>query len=206
MQTCGMVLAQDATEVYQRPMHSSVPRHESGAPSEILAGTIGRLTFHNVENGFCVLRVKARGRRDLITVVGHAASISAGEWVTATGEWVNDRTHGPQFRARFHRASAPTMAEGIQRYLASGMIRGIGPGSAKRLVRALSRQRQWRRTDGAGSKHGIVLVLRVASARPSGQSTLRMRAFSHIWHRVSAAVSRRPRHRLRCLLRLSEPD
>jgi exodeoxyribonuclease V alpha subunit len=131
-----MVLAQDATEVYQRHMHSNAPRHESGAPTEILAGTIERVTFHNVENGFCVLRVKARGRRDLITMVGHAASISAGEWVTATGEWVNDRTHGPQFRARFLRASAPTTAEGIEKYLASGMIRGIGPGYAKRLVRA----------------------------------------------------------------------
>lgn len=53
---------------------------------KVLADTIERVTFHNVENGFCVLRVKARGRRDLITVVGHAASISAGEWVTATGE------------------------------------------------------------------------------------------------------------------------
>jgi exodeoxyribonuclease V alpha subunit len=103
-----------------------------GSSGEVLAGTIERVTFHNVENGFCVLRVKARGRRDLITVVGHAASISAGERVTATGEWVNDRTHEPQFRARFLRASAPTTAEGIEKYLASGMIRGIGPGYAKR--------------------------------------------------------------------------
>jgi hypothetical protein len=110
----------------------------AGATEEVLAGTIDRMTFHNSENGFCVLRVKARGRRDLITVVGHAASISAGEWVTAIGEWVNDRTHGPQFRARFLRASAPTTAEGIEKYLASGMIRDIGPGYAKRLVRAFS--------------------------------------------------------------------
>ena len=101
---------------------------DAGPSAEIVAGTIERVTFHNVENGFCVLRVKARGRPDLSTVVGHAASISAGEWVTVTGEWVNDRTHGPQFRARFLRASAPTTAEGIEKYLASGMIRGIGPG------------------------------------------------------------------------------
>jgi exodeoxyribonuclease V alpha subunit len=94
------------------------------------------VTFHNAENGFCVLRVKARGHRELITVIGHAATITAGEWITATGEWVNDRTHGQQFKAHFMRCSAPTSADGIEKYLASGMIRGIGPVYAKKLVRA----------------------------------------------------------------------
>jgi hypothetical protein len=61
---------------------------------EVLAGMVERVTYQNVENGFCVIRVKARGHRELVTVVGHAAAISAGEWVTATGEWLNDRTHG----------------------------------------------------------------------------------------------------------------
>ena len=103
---------------------------------EVLAGLIERVTFHNQENGFCVLRTKARGHRDLVTVVGEAAPISAGEWITASGEWVNDRTHGQQFRARFLRASAPTSIEGIEKYLGSGMIRGIGPAYAKKLVRA----------------------------------------------------------------------
>jgi exodeoxyribonuclease V alpha subunit len=103
---------------------------------EVLAGVVERVTFHNAENGFCVLRTKARGHRDLVTVVGHAATISAGEWITATGEWVNDRTHGQQFRARFMRTSAPTSVDGIERYLSSGMIRGIGPVYAKKLVRA----------------------------------------------------------------------
>src|SRR6266536_708894 len=78
------------------------------------------------ENGFCVVRIKARGHRELVTLVGHAATISAGEWVTATGNWVNDRTHGQQFKARFLKTSAPTSAEGIEKYLASGMIRGVG--------------------------------------------------------------------------------
>jgi exodeoxyribonuclease V alpha subunit len=53
---------------------------------ELLAGLVERVTFHNEENGFCVLRIKARGQRELVTVVGHAAVISAGEWVTASGE------------------------------------------------------------------------------------------------------------------------
>src|SRR6516162_9143824 len=103
---------------------------------EVLAGLIERVTYHNTENGFCVLRAKARGYRDVVTVVGHAATISAGEWITASGGWVNDHTHGPQFKARFLRTSPPTSAEGIEKYLSSGMIRGVGPAYAKKLVRS----------------------------------------------------------------------
>src|SRR5215831_16786693 len=103
---------------------------------EVLTGLIERVTYQNAENGFCVLRVKARGHRDLVTLVGHAATIAAGEWITASGSWINDRTHGQQFKARFLKASAPTSVEGIEKYLASGMIRGIGPVYAKRLLRA----------------------------------------------------------------------
>jgi hypothetical protein len=68
---------------------------------EVLAGLVERVTFHNEENGFCVLRTRARGHRDLVTVIGQAAAISAGEWITASGEWANNRTHWQQFRARF---------------------------------------------------------------------------------------------------------
>ena len=103
---------------------------------EVLAGAVERVTFHSEESGFCVLRIKARGHRELVTVVGHAAAVAAGEWITASGEWVNDRTFGPQFRSRFLKATAPTSTEGIERYLGSGMIRGIGPVYAKKLVRA----------------------------------------------------------------------
>ena len=103
--------------------------------TEVLAGLVDRVTFHNSDNGFCVLRVKARGQRDLITVIGHAAMISAGEFVQASGTWVNDRTHGAQFRAAFLKATAPTTVEGIEKYLGSGMIRGIGPVYARKLVR-----------------------------------------------------------------------
>ena len=94
----------------------------------MLTGLVERVTYQNVENGFCVVRIKARGHRELVTLVGHAAAISAGEWITASGNWINDRTHGQQFKARFLKTSAPTSLEGIEKYLASGMIRGIGPG------------------------------------------------------------------------------
>ena len=112
-------------------------RSESpAAAQEVLAGLVERVTFHNEENGFCVLRTKARGQRDLVTVVGQAATISAGEWITASGEWVNDRTHGLQFRARFLKTSPPTSLDGIEKYLGSGMVPGIGPVYAKKLVQA----------------------------------------------------------------------
>ena len=88
------------------------------------------------KTAFAFLRIKARGHRELITVIGHAAVIAAGEWVTASGEWVNDRNHGQQFKSRFMRTSAPTSIDGIEKYLGSGMIRGIGPVYAKKMVKA----------------------------------------------------------------------
>ena len=111
------------------------PQPESST-QEVLAGLVERVTYHNSENGFCVLRAKVRGYRDVVTVLGHAATIAAGEWITASGEWVNDRTHGQQFKARFLRTSPPTSADGIEKYLSSGMIRGVGPVYARKLVRA----------------------------------------------------------------------
>jgi len=108
----------------------------SASEREVLAGLVERVTFHNADNGFCVLRLKARSHRDLVTVIGHAATISAGEWVTASGEWINDFTHGKQFKAHFLRCSAPTSIEGIEKYLGSGMIRGVGPVYARKLVKA----------------------------------------------------------------------
>ncbi len=118
----------------------SISGHASsaaGAPvREPLSGLVERVTFHSPETGFCVLRLKVRGQRDLVTLVGHAASISAGEFVQASGTWVNDRNHGLQFKADFLRATPPTTVEGIEKYLGSGLIRGIGPVYAKKLVKA----------------------------------------------------------------------
>jgi exodeoxyribonuclease V alpha subunit len=122
---------------------------QSGSQAqEVVAGLVERVTFDNPENGFCVLRFAARGHRDLATVIGHAATISAGEWLTASGEWVNDRTDGQQFKARFIKTSAPNSAEGIEKYLASGMIRGIGPVRAGRIVAAWAEQKGRPRNDG----------------------------------------------------------
>src|SRR4051812_34202884 len=112
-----------------------------GAPLEALAGTVERVTFHNAENGFCVLKVQARGRRDLVTMVGHAPTIGTGEWVSATGVWVSDRVHGLQFRADVLKATPPTGAAGIEKYLASGQTRGIGPAMQSASWRRSERRR-----------------------------------------------------------------
>ena len=103
---------------------------------EVIAGSVERVTFHNPENGFSVLRVQARGHSDRVTLVGHAAAISPGEWITASGTWVHNRTHGRQFRAQFLQPSEPNSNAGIRRYLASGLIHGIGPVYARKLVDA----------------------------------------------------------------------
>ena len=115
-------------------------RQQQDTPNELLGGLIERVTFHNEGNGFCVLRIKARGHKELVTVVGHAATVTAGEWITASGIWVTDRDHGQQFKAAFLKTSAPTSLDGIEKYLGSGMIRGIGPVYAKKLVRAFGDQ------------------------------------------------------------------
>jgi exodeoxyribonuclease V alpha subunit len=112
------------------------PTPESST-QEVLAGLVERVTFHNAENGFCVLRAKARGHRDLVTVVGHAAIISAGEWITASGEWINDRAHGQQFKARFLKTSVPSSIDGIEKYLGSGMIPASGRSMPRRWSRPL---------------------------------------------------------------------
>ena len=106
-----------------------------GDPKRV-AGTVERVTFHSEETGFCVLRVNAARQREPVTVVGTAATVGPGEFVEATGVWVNDRSHGLQFRAEHLRVVPPSTLEGIEKYLGSGMIRGIGPHFAAQLVRA----------------------------------------------------------------------
>ncbi len=105
-------------------------------PVEHLSGSVERVTFHSDETGFCVLRIKVRGRRELVTVVGSAATISPGEFVECFGWWQNDRNHGLQFKAQRMAAVLPGTIEGIEKYLASGMVKGIGPHFAKVLVKA----------------------------------------------------------------------
>jgi exodeoxyribonuclease V alpha subunit len=117
-------------------IYAGHPESRDGSPSERLAGSVERVTFHSEESGFCVLRVKVRGQRDLVTLVGSAATVTAGEYVEAQGTWVNDRQHGLQFKAQSLRVIPPSTLDGIEKYLGSGMVRGIGPHFARKLVGA----------------------------------------------------------------------
>ena len=107
---------------------------------ETLTGHVERVTFHNPDSGFAVLRVKATGRRDLVTLVGHLPSAVAGEDVEATGRWVVDKDHGAQFRAESIHTTHPHSPAGIERYLGSGLIKGIGPHFAKSLFESFGLQ------------------------------------------------------------------
>lgn len=103
---------------------------------ETLSGLVERITYHSEENGFCVLRIKAKGHKELVTLVGNLAAISVGEHISASGFWVNNREHGLQFKANSLDVHRPHTLEGIEKYLGSGLIKGIGPYYAKRLVEA----------------------------------------------------------------------
>ena len=99
-----------------------------------IRGSIERVTYHNAENGFCVLRVALRNKHDPVTVVGNATQVMAGEDVEAVGVWIYDRNHGNQLKANSIKMTVPTSIEGIKKYLASGLIKGIGKHFSNILV------------------------------------------------------------------------
>jgi exodeoxyribonuclease V alpha subunit len=99
-----------------------------------LQGQIERITYVNQENGFTIAKVRVRGRRQLATVVGNLASPTPGEVLSMRGEWVKHPRFGEQFKVSHFKSQAPSSIYGIQKYLGSGLIRGIGPVMAKRIV------------------------------------------------------------------------
>src|SRR5262249_53689705 len=102
--------------------------------SESLTGAVERITFQNSETGFSVLRVDTGPRRGIVTLVGTVPTVVAGEYVEAKGAWVQSRDHGLQFKADEVTTTPPHSAQGIIRYLGSGLVKGIGPHFAKRIV------------------------------------------------------------------------
>ncbi len=110
-----------------------------------ISGSVERVTYYNAENGYSVIRLKpdtrgmlpfkyAGGRESLITVVGNLPEVNPGEWLKLTGRWASHAKHGRQFQAEQCEQSLPATTEGIKRYLGSGLIRGIGPVMAERIV------------------------------------------------------------------------
>ncbi len=107
---------------------------EGAGETEKLEGLVDIVTFHSEETGFCVLKVRARGFREPVAVTGHLPRVNAGEWVKAEGHWKMDRVHGRQLAAEKLEAVVPDSAEGLEKFLGSGLIKGIGPVYAKKLM------------------------------------------------------------------------
>lgn len=105
-------------------------------PEEELEGVVDRIVYENTENGFFVGRLRESDMGPLVTFVGNLMAVSPGETVRLKGRWVEDKRFGRQFRAAAAEVVLPTSAAGIERYLGSGLIPGIGPTYAKRLVDA----------------------------------------------------------------------
>jgi exodeoxyribonuclease V alpha subunit len=105
-----------------------------------LQGQIERITYTNEENGYTIAKVKVKGRRDLVTVVGNLMAPMPGEILQMKGEWGNHPKFGEQFRVVQYKSLVPATVAGIEKYLGSGLIKGIGPVMAKRIVKAFGKE------------------------------------------------------------------
>jgi exodeoxyribonuclease V alpha subunit len=112
-----------------------IPSHplEDG-PLTVLYGQIERISYTNEENGFTIAKVRIQGRRELATVVGNMMAPTPGEILEMKGAWTNHPRYGEQFRIVSYTSKVPATVVGIERYLGSGLIKGIGPVMAKRIV------------------------------------------------------------------------
>jgi exodeoxyribonuclease V alpha subunit len=99
-----------------------------------LQGQIERITYTNEDNGFTIAKVKVEGRKDLVTVVGTLLAPMPGEIIKTEGEWTRHRKYGEQFKVVHYKSMVPASVHGIEKYLGSGLIKGIGPIMAKRIV------------------------------------------------------------------------
>ncbi|GHO70857.1 ATP-dependent RecD-like DNA helicase [Ktedonobacter sp. SOSP1-52] len=111
--------------------------HNSQSPQpkrEYIQGTVERVTYHAEDSGYTVARFHVPGRRDLVTVVGRFPAIAAGQSLRLTGFWREHPKYGEQFQALSAQETKPATLTGIEKYLGSGLIKGIGPVTAKRIV------------------------------------------------------------------------
>lgn len=102
---------------------------------ERLSGIVERITFMNEENGFSVIKIKSKGYPELVTVVGNIAAVNIGAIVKLQGEWGYDSRYGRQFKVACYQETVPATVVGIEKYLGSGLIKGIGPVNAGRIVK-----------------------------------------------------------------------
>jgi len=102
---------------------------------EYLSGIVERITYCNEQTGFSVIKIKSKGFADLVTVVGNLATVNVGSVLRVKGEWKFDSKYGKQFSAVDYRETVPATLAGIEKYLGSGLIKGIGPVYARRIVK-----------------------------------------------------------------------
>ncbi|MGD2115300.1 MAG: ATP-dependent RecD-like DNA helicase [Acidobacteriota bacterium] len=121
-------------------MSASTAPPDARPDADSLEGTLERIVFSNEENGWSVVRLHVPGASGIATAVGNLLEVQPGERVRLTGEWVEDPKYGRQFRFESYETVQPSTLEGIERYLASGLIAGIGPVMAKRLVEAFGEE------------------------------------------------------------------
>ena len=107
---------------------------------EALEGTIERIVFHNPENLWTVARMRCQGRQGLVTLVGQLPGIGSGTEVRARGRFVNDAQYGEQFRVDGFVPLTPETELGVERALGSGMVKGVGPALAARIVKTFGRR------------------------------------------------------------------
>jgi exodeoxyribonuclease V alpha subunit len=105
-----------------------------------LQGQIERITYTNEENGFTIARLKVYGQRDLVTVVGNLMAPTPGEIIKMKGEWADHAKYGEQFKIVQYKTAVPASVYGITKYLGSGLIKGIGPVMAKRIVKQFGKE------------------------------------------------------------------
>ncbi len=99
-----------------------------------IRGVVERITYQNPENGYSVLRVAVKGYNELITVVGNLVDANVGSVLLIEGDWKVDKKYGSQFIAQKWEETVPATVFGIEKYLGSGLIKGVGPKFAKRIV------------------------------------------------------------------------
>ena len=107
---------------------------------DMLRCVVERITFQNEENGYTILKGKVKGHHELVTIVGPMPSVAVGSVLSLQGFWKHDSTYGPQFIVHSFEETLPATVHGIEKYLGSGLIRGIGPIFAKKIVKAFGVQ------------------------------------------------------------------
>jgi exodeoxyribonuclease V alpha subunit len=132
----------DSIQPNDQPLQSSGQNHqtvletvpEESTGGQTILGSVERVTYHNEQNGYTVLRLQISGRGEAVTVVGNFSAVSPGESLRVTGCWTTHLQYGAQFKMTDYAVARPATIAGIQKYLGSGLIKGVGPITARRIV------------------------------------------------------------------------